>query len=310
MKNSNFKKYRLVIILIVVLIPIIIFNKSIFYFLNNLFEGRGQILSFVKSDKNTDVIEEKESIIKIKPETPGALRLIDRFIKPEQVSLSVSKIIEETNKARLKNDLPTLKENKLLDSSAEKKLKDILDNQYFEHISPSGVGIEKLSEDVGYGYVLIGENLAMGSFKDEKALVDAWMGSFGHRKNILKSEYIEIGVAVTKGVFDGENVWVAVQHFGTPESVCPKVSESLYEVIVFNQDQMKNLDKDLRTRVVKINASRGFGGGYKEEAVEMIEDYNNLVNYYNNLIDQTKTDISNYNNQVKSFNDCISKYQD
>ncbi len=311
MKNSNFfKKYKLIIILVIILIPVIIFSKNIVSFLGNLFESGGEVLNLIKSNDQVDGIEEKEPIIKIKPETPGALRFIDRLIKVEKDSLSTSSVIEETNAARLKNNLPLLKENKLLNLSAEKKLKDILENQYFEHVSPSGVGIENLSEEVGYGYILIGENLAMGNFKDEKALVDAWMGSFGHRKNILKPNYEELGVAISKGVFKGEEVWVAVQHFGTPKSACPRVNENLSNVVTFNQQQIETLNEDLGKRLIRIKSSRGFGGSDSPDYIKKIEEYNNLVIYYNNLVDQVKEDITTYNNQVKLFNECVKKYQD
>ena len=190
-------------------------------------------------------------------------------------------------------------------------MNDIFAKQYFEHVSPDGIGIENLSQDVGYEYILIGENLAMGSFKNEKILVDAWMGSFGHRKNILKQSYTEIGVAVAKGIFNGETVWVAVQHFGTPKSVCPKIDSSLHTVALFNQEQIKKLEEDLRMRLVRINTSRGYYSTVsKDEEIKRVEEYNNLVNYYNSLVDQVEKDVNTYNNQVKSFNECVLKHQE
>ena len=310
MENYNKNKYKLIIIVVVIImIPTIIFNKAIFRFVSNLLYKGGEVLDLVINNREDDPLKSKEKIIEIKPETPGALNLLDRFVKPSQETLDLNKVIYETNVARAKNKLTELKENKILNLSAEKKLKDIIENQYFEHISPDGVGVDKLSEEVGYEYILIGENLAMGGFKDEKALVDAWMGSFGHRKNILKSNYSELGVAVSKGVFKGEEVWIAVQHFGTPKSACPKVDENLYNVATYNEQQIKSLNDDLPRRLFEIKTNRGFNETEKKEQAKRIEEYNNLVLYYNSLVDQVKNDVTMYNNQVKSFNECVKKYE-
>lgn len=314
MENYNTKKNKtlVIIIVILILIPLIIFRNNISSFFTGTFNNKNVVSSLMANKKESSKVAEKNtSMVKIKPETPGALKFIDKIINAREISLNKERVIEETNIVRVKNKLPELKESKLLDVAAKKKLEDIFEKQYFEHVSPDGTGIEKVSQDAGYEYVLIGENLAMGTFKNEKTLVDAWMGSFGHRKNILKSNYTEIGVAVASGVFKGENVWVAVQHFGTPRSMCPKIDNKLAEVVAFNQEQIRKLDQDLRARLVKINTSGGYKGSHnQEDKIQKSEEYNNLVNYYNTLVDKVEKDTTIYNNQVKSFNECIKKYQD
>jgi uncharacterized protein YkwD len=50
----------------------------------------------------------------------------------------------------------------------------------------------------GYRYRMAGENLAVG-YRSSSAVVDGWMGSPGHRANILKSGFEEIGLAVANG---------------------------------------------------------------------------------------------------------------
>jgi uncharacterized protein YkwD len=50
------------------------------------------------------------------------------------------------------------------------------------------VGVGDLSKEVGYGYILIGENLALGNFKDEESWWKAWMDSPGHRANIFNNK--------------------------------------------------------------------------------------------------------------------------
>src|SRR6185369_15716694 len=117
--------------------------------------------------------------------------------------------------------LPALKENALLDKAAKKKLDDMFAQQYFEHINPQGKGPSDLAKSVGYDYIAIGENLALGNFKNDAELVQAWMDSPGHRANILNKQYTEIGVAVGQGTYEGKKTWLAVQEFGRPTSSCP-----------------------------------------------------------------------------------------
>ncbi len=53
----------------------------------------------------------------------------------------------------------------------------------------------------------IGENLATGSNMSPTTAVRAWMGSSGHRKNILYRSSNRIGSAYAKGS-DGRNYWI------------------------------------------------------------------------------------------------------
>lgn len=239
-------------------------------------------------------------------DTPGALRLPDNIFN-NSTKLSKDKVIEFTNKARQENgNMKALIENQKLDLSAEKKLQDMFAKQYFEHVSPSGVGIADLGIEVGYEYILIGENLALGNFKDDSALVDAWMASPGHRANILNSHYTEIGVAVGKGKFEGQDTWIAVQHFGAPRSLCPSVDKVLSGIINIDKNKIKQLADDIAVRLAMIDKKAIYEGSTYSEQITI---YNNLVNTYNNLAKDIKQKINDYNNQINAFNLCISSNQ-
>ena len=247
--------------------------------------------------------EKQEVQLAKKVDLPGALRVVGNLINGKTI-LSKNNIITFTNKYRKENgNLEPLKENSKLDISAENKLRDMFDNQYFEHMSPSGQSVSDLTNQVGYDYILIGENLALGNFKDDLALVDAWMASPGHRANILNRHYTEIGVAVGKGVFEGKNVWISVQHFGTPRSVCPPVDQVLYGVIDINQTKLNTMEGDLVIRRDKIDKNVIFEGS---TYTEQINQYNSQIDIYNQLIIDTKQKIETYNNQVQNFNTCLS----
>ena len=127
-------------------------------------------------------------------------------------------LIDLLNFERKKKGLPPLSENPILDQSAYLKAKDILEKDYFSHFSPEGLSPWYWFKSVGYDYQFAGENLAIG-FLDSKEVNDAWMDSPSHRQNILNPNYKEVGIAVLKGEFNGSEVYVVVQHFGTPKMV-------------------------------------------------------------------------------------------
>ena len=125
-------------------------------------------------------------------------------------------ILEYLNKERQERKLPPLVESPLLSQSAYLKAKDILEKDYFAHRSPDGLSPWYWFKIAGYEFKLAGENLAIG-FLDSKEVHDALMASFSHRQNILNPEFKEIGIAVLKGDFNGNEVYVVVQHFGVPK---------------------------------------------------------------------------------------------
>lgn len=263
----------------------------------------------VKGDHINEFNTKEEIQLPSKIDMPGALRVVTDILNISETSLFKDKVISLTNKQRVDNgNIEILKESEMLDSSAEEKLQDMFDGQYFEHISPSGVGVGDLGYEVGYEYILIGENLAMGNFKDELSLVNAWMASAGHRANILNTHYTEIGVAVGKGIFEGKNIWMAVQHFGTPRSICPAIDQILLGTINLNQYNVKDMEKGLSARRKVIDENNGAlyeGSTYPEQ----IAEYNNLIIPYNNLITELKKQIEEYNNQVRAFNLCLTEHQ-
>ena len=83
----------------------------------------------------------------------------------------------------------------------------------FEHTCPPVPALRDRLANVGYSdWERIGENIAAGDPTPE-SVVGGWMSSPGHRANMLKPEYQEIGVGVLKG--DGRYRIYWVQVFGT-----------------------------------------------------------------------------------------------
>jgi uncharacterized protein YkwD len=219
-----------------------------------------------------------------------------------KVVLLKSKIIEETNLQRKENGLPELVENEELSKAAEAKANDMFLNQYFEHVSPTGVDPGHLVQAYGYDYIVTGENLILGNFKSEKELVKDWMDSPGHRANILNNRYAEIGVSVIKGTYKGETVWIGVQEFGLPLSTCASPSATLRDKIDFNKNQLDLLSGNIEQKKSEIDDTNQMSAHYKQ----LIDDYNRMVENYNSLAEETKQLIAQYNQQVNDFNACVN----
>jgi len=129
-----------------------------------------------------------------------------------------SVIVDKTNVERIDVNLSSLATNDLLKLAAQLKANDMAGKGYFAHVTPEGYDPWYWLSQAGYDYVAAGENLAV-NFTDSEDVVNAWMGSEGHKANILKDNFTEIGVATAKGEYKGREAIFVVQFFGTPEAV-------------------------------------------------------------------------------------------
>jgi uncharacterized protein YkwD len=116
------------------------------------------------------------------------------------------------NEIRAQRHLPTLRSNKRLRKAAVGHSRDMVANNYFEHTTPSGVTMvdrilhaRYVRDDQGWS---LGENLAWGtgSYATPRGALDAWMSSDGHRDNILRRAYREVGIGVVIGVPNADGV--------------------------------------------------------------------------------------------------------
>ncbi len=230
--------------------------------------------------------------------------IFSRYFRSKNITLSKEKIIEYTNQERIKNNLSPLEENEILTIAAEIKISDMFEKQYFAHTSPEGKEIVHIVEEVNYDYILVGENLAKGDFQSEKEVVEGWMNSPEHRKNILNPKYTEIGVAIRQGLFQGKEVWLAVQVFGTPISVCPQPNTTTASLIDFNEKLLEEWRKQLDNYKVEIENSKTI-----EEYNQKVKEYNSLVKKYNDLVSTTKSLIDQYNLEVNKFNECVLQFK-
>lgn len=107
------------------------------------------------------------------------------------------KVVELVNVERSKNGLKPLKMNTELSKVATLKSQDMAKLNYFSHTSPTYGSPFDMMKKYGISYRTAGENIAMGQSTPEQVM-QGWMNSSGHRANILKSSFTQIGVGIAK----------------------------------------------------------------------------------------------------------------
>ncbi|GGD66593.1 serine protease [Paenibacillus nasutitermitis] len=103
-------------------------------------------------------------------------------------------VLELVNQERSNAGLNPLEMNSELSNVAMIKAKDMYDNQYFDHNSPTHGSPFDLMKANGITYRTAGENIANGQTTPAQVMKD-WMESPGHKANILNTSYTRIGIA-------------------------------------------------------------------------------------------------------------------
>lgn len=148
-------------------------------------------------------------------------------------------LIDETNLNRDTASINILTISPLLQEAARLKALDMAENGYFAHTSPDGKSPWHWLDESGYEFSAAGENLAV-NFVDSSDVTDAWMKSPGHRANILNGDYTEIGIAIAKGKYKGNDTTFVVQFFGKPAPVFAGTvpEEKIQEVAAIIQEEV------------------------------------------------------------------------
>ncbi|MEH7238150.1 CAP domain-containing protein [Bacillus sp. JJ1562] len=119
-----------------------------------------------------------------------------------QATYSLSQFEQEvvtlTNNERAKQGLQPLKIDLKLSEVARTKSSDMKTNGYFSHTSPTYGSPFDMMKQFGVQYRAAGENIAMGQ-RSPQEVVNGWMNSEGHRKNILNSNFTHIGIGHVEG---------------------------------------------------------------------------------------------------------------
>ncbi len=144
-----------------------------------------------------------------------SLVIVSPATTAEASQITNTTVVSLSNAARLEGGLQELKINGLLAQAAQAKANDMIAKQYFAHNTPDGKVPWDFIKATGYNYVTAGENLAI-DFTEAESVQTAWMNSPGHRANIMNKAFQEIGIGISKGMFNGHETTIVVQMFGTP----------------------------------------------------------------------------------------------
>lgn len=145
--------------------------------------------------------------------------------------ISTQQLLLLTNQKRQENGLPPLTMNDNLSQAALNKASDMLNKGYWAHNAPDGTPPWVFVKGAGYNYIYAGENLARG-FNNASDVINAWMASETHRKNMLSSNYQNVGFAVSAGKLSGEDTVLVVEMLGSTAYAPPAVAKAQEKPVI------------------------------------------------------------------------------
>ncbi len=203
-------------------------------------------------------------------------------------------LVDLTNNDRVSIGEPELNVSQELEYAAKLKAEDMSENQYFAHVSPTGVTPWYWMKKANYSFIYAGENLAI-DFTESSDVSRAWMNSPKHKQNILDKRFTDIGIAAKEGILNGKPTVFVVQMFGKPVFV-----ES-------NNIQINELDKSeikIESLLASNNKEEGVVKGEVIETpkVEIIENGNDLIVAKNLEVEDSSSIILNESNTTAKTN--------
>ncbi len=119
-----------------------------------------------------------------------------------------SSAIDATNAERVAAGLPALASNSALNAAASAHSVDQATRNKMSHAGSDGSDAGVRIARAGFSASTWGENVAAG-YASGDSVVAGWMGSSGHRANILNANFTSIGVAYAQSS-DGTLYWTMV----------------------------------------------------------------------------------------------------
>lgn len=131
---------------------------------------------------------------------------------PATPSTPAEAVVNLTNVERAKAGCQPLLISSQLAAAAQRHSDDMAKNNFMDHTGSDGSSPWDRINATGYQFRTAAENIAMGYGTPEEVM-NGWMGSAGHRTNILNCALREIGVGYATSS-DGTAYWT--QNFATP----------------------------------------------------------------------------------------------
>lgn len=157
--------------------------------------------------------------------------------------------------------------NQILIGAARAHSQDMLDRDFFAHTNPNGDSPFDRMKDAGYIYTTAAENLAWtgttGTLDRDAAIFSHHEGlleSPGHRVNIMRPAFRELGAGVRHGLFTSGghdyNASMVTEKFGT-RAGAPFVTGVVYEDAVVDDDFYSLGEALGEVRVTAVESSSG-----------------------------------------------------
>lgn len=128
-----------------------------------------------------------------------------------------AELLEHTNAERQQEGVPPLQLSPQLSQAAQRHAEDMARNGFCGHTGSDGSSVSERVTAVGYSFSCVGENCAAGQSNPEE-VVQGWMKSPGHCRNILNPDYTEIGFGYVSDPSSSHHYyWVQVFGRGSGE---------------------------------------------------------------------------------------------
>ena len=138
----------------------------------------------------------------------------------------IGSVTQELNRVRAQHGLRPLRTSRALARSARRHSIQMGRRGYFDHNSVDGTPfwrrIERFYGDAGFRSWEVGENIFWQSPRTLAGLsvIRSWLGSPGHRENVLGRQWRDVGVGVVnmpsaRGVYGGSPVTIVTMDFGS-----------------------------------------------------------------------------------------------
>lgn len=104
-------------------------------------------------------------------------------------------IFDLANAVRVQRGLPALKWDEKAAAVARSHSRDMLEHNFFAHVSPTAGDLANRMQKAKIKYRIIAENIAY-NYVDAIAAHEGWMNSMGHRTNVLNKDLKNLGAGV------------------------------------------------------------------------------------------------------------------
>jgi uncharacterized protein YkwD len=125
----------------------------------------------------------------------AALIALALLATPAAAGSAEDQVLALANSYRAQAGCGPLRANAKLVAAAAGHAKAMAQQNFFSHTGKNGSTPSRRAGAQGYRYRALAENIAAGYASPQKTMA-SWMGSSGHRRNLLNCRYNETGIAM------------------------------------------------------------------------------------------------------------------